>query len=420
MTRNVRETIETANRQAVDQITAAMPAIIDVAPARDAIAEFPDNLILHAGPPIEPCHAVAPLRTAISGAAIHAGMARDLDDAWKKVEAGEIRLAPAQDHHCACGALAPITTSTRVLVAREEGTGVVACCSLQEGPANNALRWGVYSPSVEGHLKWMDDVLAPVLSAALRSMGGLNLRNIVARATGMGDENHSRQLASNLLALTEMLPAIMDADVPEGDRVAAIKFLAKAERFFLHMLIAGAASVMESVRDIPFCTLLVAMGGNGHEFGTKFSATGDAWFTVPAPKVLGMFINPTYTEADVVPYLGDSCIIEVYGFGGLAAAAGPAAVRLAGGDFREAVRRTEEAREVCLGSHDWAPIPWLDFRGPPAGIDMRRVAATGITPTSHGGTAHFKGGQAGAGACSLPIECFTKGLRAFAERYGVG
>jgi hypothetical protein len=362
---------------------------------------------------------VKPLKTSISGAAVHEGLAKNVADAWEMVLHGEIILKPALDHLSAGGASFALTASSPVQVAEDPITGKRACCVIQEGPSNEALRWGLYTPEVEKRLAWFDDVLGPVLGETVRAMGGLNLRNIVARAEGMGDENHSRQVASTSMALVEIFPYLMELDIDHEIRKEVVKFLCEAERFFLHLFIAGAAAVMEAAKGIEYCTVMVAMGGNGNEFGTKFSFMGDQWFTTKAPKCLGMLLNPTWTEEQVCPYLGDSCAVETYGFGGFSAAAGPMVVRLSGGDFQEAVRRTEEAREVCLGTHDWAPIPWLGFKGPPVGVDMRKVVATGITPTSHGGTTHVDGGQAGAGSCNLPKECFIKGLRAFADKYGL-
>jgi hypothetical protein len=61
----------------------------------------------------------------------------------------------------------------------------------------------------------------------------------------------------------------------------------------------------------------------------------------------------------------------------------------------------------------------MGFDGPPVGIDMRKVVAAGISPTIHGGIGHIDGGQAGAGAMTVPPECFVQGVRAFAEKYGL-
>jgi hypothetical protein len=198
-----------------------------------------------------------------------------------------------------------------------------------------------------------------------------------------------------------------------------VKFLAGAERFFLHVFIAGAAAVMEAVKGIDYCTILIALGGNGTDFGAKFSALGDRWFAAPCPASKGMLLNPEWTDAVTSRYFGDSCVVETYGFGGPSAAAGPAVVRLYGGDLEDAMQRTERFREISLGTQEWAQIPWAGFRGPAVGMDMRKVVSTGIAPTVHGGIGHRDGGQAGAGALTVPIECFVQGIKAFGEQYGL-
>ncbi|MPN41624.1 hypothetical protein SDC9_189178 [bioreactor metagenome] len=49
------------------------------------------------------------------------------------------------------------------------------------------------------------------------------------------------------------------------------------------------------------------------------------------------------------------------------------------------------------------------------GIDIRKVAETGITPICHGGIISKEGGQIGAGAARFPIEHYLAAARAFAE-----
>ena len=50
------------------------------------------------------------------------------------------------------------------------------------------LRFGAYSEEVVNRLRWMRDVLGPVLSAALKlKEGGINLNVLVAKAITMGD-----------------------------------------------------------------------------------------------------------------------------------------------------------------------------------------------------------------------------------------
>jgi hypothetical protein len=57
-------------------------------------------------------------------------------------------------------------------------------------------------------------------------------------------------------------------------------------------------------------------------------------------------------------------------------------------------------------------IPALNFRGTPLGIDVRRVAETGILPRLNTGIAHKQPGigMVGAGIPRAPQECFVEAL----------
>ena len=48
------------------------------------------------------------------------------------------------------------------------------------------LRFGAYSKEVVDRLLWMKDVLGPTLGRAIRSIGGLNVNPLVAKAIAMG------------------------------------------------------------------------------------------------------------------------------------------------------------------------------------------------------------------------------------------
>jgi hypothetical protein len=100
-------------------------------------------------------------------------------------------------------------------------------------------------------------------------------------------------------------------------------------------------------------------------------------------------------------------------------AGSPSVVRFVGaGGAKDAVRATEEMSEICLGEHPHFRIPYLDERGTPVGIDLRKVVETGITPLINTGIAgKVPGtGQIGAGVARAPLACFHQALEAFAAR----
>ena len=75
------EPIENANKEAVRRMLAAEPILVDVVPAGDIVPDLHDQMILHAGPPIEWCRMCGPMQGAIAGIAVFEGWAKDLKQA---------------------------------------------------------------------------------------------------------------------------------------------------------------------------------------------------------------------------------------------------------------------------------------------------------------------------------------------------
>jgi hypothetical protein len=126
---------------------------------------------------------------------------------------------------------------------------------------------------------------------------------------------------------------------------------------------------------------------------------------------------PGYGAGDANPDMGDSAIVETVGLGGGAMAASPSVARFVGaGGMSEALAATAEIREICLAEHPHFRIPALDERGAPAGIDARRVVATGIAPLINTGIAGRRAGtgQIGAGVARAPLACFAEAVQALA------
>lgn len=408
-----KERISLANAKAMDILLNAKPAWTDVCPAIECIPGMTPNLILVAGPPISPDQMPLPVKTSVCGAAVHEGLACTMEEAWDKVLAGEIKTAPAQDYSCGCGAAMATSASMPVIVCEDRKFGGKGFCAPHPGPSMNVLRWGFYNQEVEDGLVWFRDFYGPALGKAVRHLGGIDLVSILSRTAGMGDENHTRQPAASMLCALQLLPSLLDCEFEHKHRI--IKEYTGNDRFFLHVMMAGVESVLCSVKGIPASTVMVGMGGNGVEFGLQFAGTGKQWFTAPAPMVEGLLLKPSYKMEDLIGFLGDSCVTELYGLGGMSAIAGPAFVILCGGTLEEARQRAEDARAVSLGEHTFAPIPWDGNRGFPVGVDMRKVVGLGIQPTSHAGGTLAVGGQGSVGSAKLPMECFKKALVALKE-----
>lgn len=419
MAESMRDRIEAANRRAYDVFVGGQPVWVGVRPAGEVVPGLRRNVILHTGPELDFDRMLPAHQSGIIGGILFEGLARTREEAIDLIHRGEVQLAPGVDYWVPGGGMASTSFSMPVAVAEDTVHGTRGFVALQEGPSYEALRWGVYNDVVADRWSWFREILGPSLDEALKAMGGINLRTIIARSLQAGDENHSRELCSSLLLLAELAPHLSVLGLSRGELSRCFEFLRTAERFALHILMAGATAVLRAAENIEYCTVVTAMGGNGVELGIKVSNLGNRWFTAPAPIIKGRYLNPSWVPEDTVPFAGDSCAVEVYGLGGLAAAASPAVTLLAGGTVEDALDRTREMWTITVGKNPNYAIPALNFEGTPTCVDMVKVLETSIEPQSHAGIIHKKGGQAGAGVARVPVECFKKAFLAFAEKYGL-
>ena len=77
--------------------------------------------------------------------------------------------------------------------------------------------------------------------------------------------------------------------------------------------------------------------------------------------ITGRYTSSQYSEKDQLPWIGDSCVVECAGLGGLAAATSPIVCNLRGMKLKEAIALTHEMQEICISSNHNYPIPNLDF-----------------------------------------------------------
>jgi len=64
--------------------------------------------------------------------------------------------------------------------------------NLNEG-YGKVLRYGAYSEDVLERLRWIEEVMAPVLNDAIQASEGIDIRALLAEALHMGDEGHPEQ-----------------------------------------------------------------------------------------------------------------------------------------------------------------------------------------------------------------------------------
>jgi len=411
--------IDQANRTAVERLMAARPVLKGLATAREVIPGMADDLLLHAGPPIEWERASGPLRGAVIGALLFEGRARDEAGATALIERGEVRLEPCH-HHGAVGPMAGvISPSMRVYVVEDATHGHRTFSNLNEG-YGKVLRYGAFSGDVLTKLRWMNDFLAPVLGRAIELLDGIDLRTLIAEALHMGDEGHNRNKAGSLLFLKLLAPAIARVNPAREVHAEVLKFLGENPLSVLNPVMAACKAMADAAHGVEGSTIVSTMARNGTDFGIRVSGLGDRWFTAPSQVPDGLYF-PGFSSADANPDIGDSTITETAGIGAFAMAAAPAIVTFIGGTPRDALNATLEMYEITAAEHSHFTIPALGFRGTPVGIDLRKVVELGVTPRVNTGIAHKAAGvgQVGAGLVRPPMEIFEAALVAYAEKYEI-
>lgn len=419
--RNYEEfAIDEANRSVIAKVVASQPVIKDVVPAKSVIKELNEGkVILHAGPPIQYENMPDPVQGSCVGAALFEGWAQTEEEARKILGSGEVTFIPC--HHVnAVGPMGGITSANMpVFVVENLTEGNEAYCTMNEG-IGKVLRFGAYSQEVVDRLLWMKNILGPTLGKAIRTLGGLNVNPLVAKAIAMGDEFHQRNIAASLAFLKEISPVITKMEMDEKDRYDVIKFLADTDQFFLNIMMATGKAVMDGARKITDGTVVTAMCRNGVDFGIRISGMGDEWFTAPVNTPQGLYFTG-YDGEDACPDMGDSAITETLGVGGMAMIAAPAVTRFVGaGGYEDALRTSTEMTEITIDRNPNFIIPNWNFQGTCLGIDARLVVEKGITPVINTGIAHKIAGygQIGAGTVHPPIECFEKAILAYAKKLG--
>jgi hypothetical protein len=403
-----------ANSRALAAMLEVQATLVDVAPASEVLG-LERGQFLHAGPPIAWDRASGPLRGALMGGAALEGLVEDPEDAVALFESGSsVSLEPCHQR----GAVGPmagvVTPSMWMWVLEDPRTGRRTSCSLNEG-LGKVLRYGAYSPDVLTRLRWMGDVLGPLLQRAVRASDPVDVTGILTQMLQMGDEAHNRNRAGTLMLLRDLSPAMVGAG-EAADVTEALRFVGGNDHFFLNLAMPACKLALDAARGIDGSTMVVAMARNGTDFGIQVAGTGDEWFTGPAQLADGLYLGD-FGPADANPDIGDSAITETAGIGGFAMATAPAIVRFVGGSVPDALATTRRMHEITLGENPRWSIPVLEFQGTATGIDVTKVCRTGILPQINTGMAgRLAGvGQVGAGLVTPPAEIFPAALARLAE-----
>ena len=409
-----------ANTVAVNRLIDADPVWEDVRPAGEVLEGMGDYTVTHSGPPIAYEDMVRLHQRGMVSACLFEGWAKTEAEAVELIHSGKLNIISALDTNTSGSGTGIITKSVAMLVVRDRNSGKMAATFPAEGVVHQGgfCGWGLYSEGIAENLRVIREELMPPIVAALKQMGGIRLKPILARSMQMGDENHTRQTASDLFLEHELVPRLMELELPKEQLLASMKYVVDTPRFF-HNLGQGAsrAAMLANVGE-PYSTMVTAACGNGVTFGIKLAGMGEEWFTAPSPMIVGKYSDPDASAADQIPWCGDSSVVECAGMGGLAGGASPIVCRLRDMKLADAIAQTRQMEKICITANPNYVVPNLDFDCLPVGIDARKVLETGITPILHGGMFNKDGGLLGAGAARVPMECFEKAMTAFLKKYG--
>ncbi len=416
------EKMNKANEAATDMIINADPVWVGVDLAGNVIKGLDDYTVTHSGPPIPFEEMVMLHQRGMVSACLFEGWAKTEEEALELINAGKIKMISALDTNTVGAGTGIITKNVAMIIVKDRNNGETVATFPAEGIKfqGGFCGWGLYSKEIAENLYHMRDHLLPPMDKVAKKIGGLPLKPILAESMQMGDENHTRQTAADLLFEHQILLEMAKMkEFSHQQVIDSMNYIVETPRFF-HCFGQGAsraANLGNVGRE--YSTIVTAVCGNGVRFGIKIAALGDQWFEADAPFMSGQYTSSKYTIDDQLPWLGDSCVVECAGMGGLAAAASPIVCKLRDLTLKEAIAQTREMEKICVSKNHNYPIPNLDFDFLPVGIDMMKVIKTGISPYIHGGMFNKEGGLIGAGVGIVPMECFEKAFKAYCEKYGL-
>ncbi|MBQ7183108.1 MAG: DUF1116 domain-containing protein [Clostridia bacterium] len=416
---DIKQRIAEANQRAAACLTENDPYWVDIRPAGECVEGLEDHMILHSGPPVDYEDMVMLHRRGMVSAMLFEGWAKDEKEAVEIIRSGEIKIDSALNHNTVGAGTGIITRSVAMNVIEDRRNHTTAATFPAEGPVYQGgfCGWGLYNEGIAENLRTMREVLFPPMREMLAKSGGIAIKPILAEGMQMGDENHTRQTAADLLFDKLVLPRLFELDLPKDQILRTVRYIVETPRFF-HCYGQGASRAAAVAADgIEYSTMVTALAGNGVEFGIKIASLPGQWFTTKAPMMKGRYTSAKFTEKDQLPWIGDSCVVEVAGMGGFAAAASPIVCNLRGMSLRESIDQSREMENICITRNPNYVVPNLDFDRLPVGIDIRLVLKTGVLPAIHGGMFNHEGGLIGAGMARVPMECFQKAMKAFAAKY---
>lgn len=390
---------------AIHALDTTTSELVGIAQAKEVTGVSTPRRLLHAGPPLALCDLPGPMRGAVLAALLFEGVAGDVDEAERSLDAGDLELIPC--HHLGgVGAMAGVVSPSMAVVVTSGSSSTTTFSPVNEG-LGRAMRFGTHDEPTIQRLRWLRDSLLPVLDRGVRSVSPIELTELQAEALRRGDECHNRNIAATAALLVRLAPGLIRSNSDAAASAEVLSWASANPHFFLPFSIAAAKAVASSAHGVAGSPIVTAIAANGVDVGIQVSGCGERWFRAAAP-IGAVRCFDGFTVEDGQAMMGDSYIAETVGLGALSLSAAPAIGTFLGITADDGRRVVEEARSVCGGTSSRFLLAAQDFLGAPIGIDVYRVARSGAAPQVNTGVAHRRAGvgQIGAGVVRLPLAPF--------------
>jgi hypothetical protein len=394
-----------ADQTAFDRLIQAIPVWEGIDTAADALG-LDANVLLHAGPPFaSPMTISMPILNSACVAAVFEGLAQDFDQAEAMIKAGEILLQPAQDHSTVTPLAAVVSASMpmhRVVDLSATSNRIYAPIN---GGSRPAMRLGLRSLEVLGHIRWLNGPFAELLQSGLSQSGLTQPMEIVpmaAVALRAGDDCHGRTPAGSKLLMDTIARAIPGGITDAGTR----EFIDSSPSLFLNLWMAVSKCLMMRASGVADSSFVTAVAGNGVDTGIQISALPGRWFQAPATAPNGRFDIDLPADR-ALPAIGDSAVVEALGLGAMSIHLSPLQEKNFG-DFLPDDYRSRGARLMC-GKHPG--FGDLDCR---FGLTARAAAEQQQGPIIGLGMLDITGekGRLGGGVYDMPVTVFADAMAA--------
>ncbi len=387
-----------ADRTAVERVVLARPAWTGMVNCKDATG-IADNVLLHAGPPFaRPEDITKSILNSARVTAVFEGIARNFDDAERKIADSEILLEPAQDHAVVTPLAAVVSASMQLHEVVDQQDPTIRAFAPINGGSGPAPRLGQCSDAALDHLRWLYDVLAPALQLSLASP--LDLVDIARDAIREGDDCHGRTPAATRRVIEELGPRLGNHD-PAG---ACAGFLDKGPSFFLNLWMAACKCMLLRASNEPGCSVIVSAGANGHETGVQLAGLPGRWFAAAAEPPKGRF-DVDLPAQRALGAIGDSAIVDTVGFGAMCMRHAPEQLR----NLSEFMPRDG----LSLPDRLLAQVhPGFGELSLPTVLTARACVETGLSPVVSLGILDRDGelGRLGGGIFTQPMVLFEQGV----------